>query len=124
MIRTENHRLPVQSKTLLEIVILWEGTPVALFATHLQAGQNQEREQYRVAEMQAILELLHSHSNQMHALVGDLNNIHPADHPNVSVYITALRAKRVETPDPAFPARLFPASSWLDMLTAIARCTQ
>src|SRR5579864_2441453 len=71
--RLENHNLPVFAKTLLEIEILWEGTPVALFATHLKAGQDQERERYRVNEMQVILQLLHTRSNQFHALVGDLN---------------------------------------------------
>ncbi len=108
VIRTENHQLPVLSKTLLEIQILWERTPVALFATHLQAGQNHESEHFRVAEMQAILELLHSRSNQLHALVGDLNTIHPADNPNTLMYITALKAKGVEAPDPRFPGQVIP----------------
>jgi len=40
VIRAENHRLPVLAKTLVEIEILWDGIPVALFATHLKAGQN------------------------------------------------------------------------------------
>jgi exonuclease III len=108
MIHSENHRLPVLSKTLLEIQILWEETPVALFATHLQAGQNHESEHYRIAEIQAILELLHSHSNQLHAMVGDLNTIHPSDQPNTPMYITALRAKGVEAPDPRFPGKVIP----------------
>ncbi len=106
--RTENHRLPALAKTLLEIEIFWEGTPVELFATHLKAGQDQEREQYRVAEMQAILGLLYSCRNQLHALVGDLNTVHPEDHPNVSAYSTALREKGEKAPDPQFPREVIP----------------
>lgn len=55
IMRTENHRLPALAKTLVEIEMLWDGTPIALFATHLKAGQSQDREHYRVTEMQAIL---------------------------------------------------------------------
>ena len=108
LIRMENHRFSALAKTLLEIEILWEGTPVTLFATHLKAGQNQESEHYRVTEMQAILELLHSRSNQLHALVGDLNTVHPEDHPNVSAYIAALREKGEKAPNPQFPREVIP----------------
>lgn len=65
IMRTKNHRLPGMAKTLIEIEILWDGTPIALFATHLKAGQSQDREHFRVTEMQVILELLHSHRNQL-----------------------------------------------------------
>src|SRR5579859_3813044 len=54
IVRAENHPLTL-SKTLLEIEIQWEDVPLTLFATHLKAGQNQEREQERIAEMSAIL---------------------------------------------------------------------
>jgi len=47
-------------------------------------------QQHRVAEMQAILRLLHPHRNQLQVLVGDLNTIHPADHPNVAAYLMVL----------------------------------
>ncbi len=60
VIRRNNHTLPVFAKTLLEIEIIWEGVPLALFATHLKAGQDQEREQFRVAEIQAVLEIFHA----------------------------------------------------------------
>jgi exodeoxyribonuclease-3 len=108
VIRAENHRLPVLAKTLVEIEILWDGIPVALFATHLKAGQNQEREHYRVAEMQAILGLLYSRRNQLHALVGDLNTVHPTDHPNVTAYIAVLKAKGEKAPNPQFPCEVIP----------------
>jgi endonuclease/exonuclease/phosphatase family metal-dependent hydrolase len=58
VLHAENHRLPVFAKTVLEIEVLWERTKVSLLATHLKAGQDEEREHYRVAEMQAILSLL------------------------------------------------------------------
>ena len=87
VIRTENHRLPVFTKMLLKIEILWEGTPFALFATHLRAGRDQESDQYRVAEMQTILDILRPLGDQPHVLVGDLNSLHPTDHPDVSTYL-------------------------------------
>ena len=108
IMRTENHRLPALAKTLVEIEILWDGTPIALFATHLKAGQSQDREHFRVTEMQAILELLHSHKNQLHALVGDLNTVYPTDHPNISAYIATLKAKGEQAPNPQFPCEVIP----------------
>src|SRR5215472_8374532 len=47
VLRANNHRQPVCAKTLLEIEVLWEETPLALFATHLKAGQDYEPEQRR-----------------------------------------------------------------------------
>src|SRR5438552_3821553 len=108
IMRAENHRLPALAKTLVEIEILWDGIPVALFATHLKAGQNLEREHYRVAEMQAILGLLHLCRNQFHGLVGDLNTVHPTDHPNVTAYIAVLKAKGEKAPNPQFPREVIP----------------
>jgi exodeoxyribonuclease III len=86
VIRAENHRLPVFAKTLLELDLFWEGTPLALFATHLKAGRDQQKEQRRVAEIQAILTLLQARGDQPHVLVGDLNALHPTDQPNAPVY--------------------------------------
>lgn len=106
--RTKNHRLPVFAKTLLEIEILWKGMPIALFATHLKAGDDQEREHYRVNEMQAILAVLQASRNQFHALVGDLNTVHPADHPDVSAYVTALRERGEKISDLQFPRKVIP----------------
>jgi exodeoxyribonuclease-3 len=95
VIRAINHRLPVFAKTLLQIELLWEGAPLTLFATHLKAGQDQESEQRRVAEMQAILGILQPLREQPHVLVGDLNTIHPTDEPNVPVYLATLRERVV-----------------------------
>lgn len=107
VVRAENHPLPVFAKTVLEIELLWEATPVTLFATHLKAGQDQEHERYRIAEMQAILELLRGCKQQFHALVGDFNTIHPADHPDVSAYLAVLRQRGEKAP-PQFPRQVIP----------------
>ena len=85
--RAQNHRLPIFAKTLLEIELPWEGTSLALFATHLKAGRDQQKEQHRAAEIQAILTLLQARGDQSHLLVGDLNALHPADQPNTPVYL-------------------------------------
>jgi exodeoxyribonuclease III len=87
VIRAENHRLPAFAKTLLELDLSWEGTPLALFATHLKAGRDQQKEHHRVAEIQAILTILQACGNQPHLLVGDLNALHPADQPNAAMYL-------------------------------------
>jgi exodeoxyribonuclease III len=122
VIRAENHRLPVFAKTVLEIEVLWERTSVTLLATHLKAGQDQEREHYRVAEMQAILSLLRACKNPFHALVGDLNTIHPSDHPNVSAYKDVLRQRGEQAPTPQFPREVIPlllASGYVDCYHAL-----
>lgn len=96
VICTENYRLPILTKTLLKIEIFWEAAPLALFATHLRAGRDQESDQYRVAEMQAILDILRQLDNQPHVLVGDLNSLHPTDHPNLSAYLITEPEERGE----------------------------
>jgi exodeoxyribonuclease III len=96
VIRAENYRLPVFSKTLLKIEIPWEGASLALFATHLRAGRDQESDQYRVTEMQAILDILQPLGSQPHVLVGDLNTLHPTDHPNLSAYLVTEPEERGE----------------------------
>lgn len=106
--RMYNHRLPVFAKTLLEIEILWNGTPLVLFATHLKAGQDQESEHRRVAEMQAILAILRSLSDQPHVLVGDLNTLHPTDQPNMPEYIATLRERGETMLEPQFPRQVIP----------------
>ncbi len=108
VVRAENHRLPIFAKTLLEIEILWEGTPLALFAAHLKAGQDQEREQRRVAEMQAMLGILQPLCDQPHVLVGDLNTLHPADQPDVSEYVATRRERGETMPSPQFPRQVIP----------------
>jgi len=107
ILRTENHRLPILEKTLLEINLHWEGTELALFATHLRAGRLQEHDHYRAMEMQAILGLLRSLDRQPHVLVGDLNTVHPADIPNVPVDAeTPVEGKEQNTP--IFPRQVIP----------------
>jgi exodeoxyribonuclease-3 len=109
LIRTENYRLPVFTKTLLKIEIRWEGVPLALFATHLRAGRDQESDQYRVAEMQAILDILRQLGNQPHALVGDLNSLHPTDHPNLSAYlVTEPEERRENLQEDQLPRQVIP----------------
>lgn len=108
VIRTENHRLPVFAKTLLEIEILWEGAPLALFAAHLKASQDREGEQRRVAEIQAILGCLHTLGDRPHVLMGDLNTVHPDDQVDASAYMATQRARGEEPRDPLFPRQVIP----------------
>jgi exodeoxyribonuclease-3 len=68
---SENHRLPVLEKTLLEIEV--EG--LQLFATHLSAGRTKAHEPHRVAEAKAILEI----ADDGDVLVGDFNAVRPND---------------------------------------------
>ena len=69
--RSENHRLPVLEKTLLEI----EVDGLHLFATHLSAGRTKAHEPHRIAEAEAILEV----AGGGDVLVGDYNAVHPGD---------------------------------------------
>ncbi len=105
----ENYRLPVFAKTLLKIEILWEGSPLALFATHLKAGQDEENDAYRAKEMRAILGILQSFKERPHMLVGDFNTIHPADSVDVSAYLATRSGKKGENePVPQFPRLVIP----------------
>jgi endonuclease/exonuclease/phosphatase family metal-dependent hydrolase len=108
VLHAENHSLPIFAKTLLEIEVIWKGMPLALFTTHLKAGQDLEGEQRRVAEMQAILHLLQTHRTQAQVLVGDFNTLHPTDQPNVSAYVAVLKARGEGAPTPQFPRRVIP----------------
>ncbi len=89
LVRTQNHRLAVLSKTLLEIEVEWGGAPVALFATHLHPGRNQESDHHRAAEVQAILSILQQRGSQPHLLVGDFNSLRPGDPIDVASYLSA-----------------------------------
>ncbi len=108
VIYAQNHPLPALAKTLLEIGILWEGATLPLFATHLKAGQNQEGEQRRVAEIRAILRYIHTLGDQPHLLVGDFNTIHPADQPNALAYMATQKARGEEPRDLQFPRQVIP----------------
>lgn len=74
--RSENHRLPILSKTLLEIELDWEGIPLSLFATHLASRHDAVQ---TIEEISAILDMLPPLSGRAHVLVGDFNALHPAD---------------------------------------------
>ena len=67
---TENHHLPVLAKTLLEIEVAWQGTPLSLFATHLGSWWDVHRP---TEEIPAILDVLRLRTGRAHLLVGDLN---------------------------------------------------
>jgi len=109
ILRTENHRLPILEKTLPEIDLHWEGTELAIFATHLRAGRLQEHDHYRALEMQAILGLMRSLDHQPHVLVGDLNTVHPADNPNFPVdAATSVGADREKQNISVFPQQVIP----------------
>jgi len=79
VVRSENHRLPVLAKTLLEIELQWDRRRVHLFATHLQHKREPEYEQRRVEEMRAILDVMGHVNNRPRLLVGDLNTLRPGD---------------------------------------------
>ncbi|MGH2482179.1 MAG: endonuclease/exonuclease/phosphatase family protein [Ktedonobacteraceae bacterium] len=94
IVRAKDHRVPIFAKTLLEIEIVADGVPLALFATHLKAGRDQKKEQRRVAEVQAILDILQTRSSQPHLLVGDFNALHPQDQPDATVYLATEPAEQ------------------------------
>ncbi|QBD74795.1 hypothetical protein EPA93_01810 [Ktedonosporobacter rubrisoli] len=96
VVRTENYRRSVFSKTLLKIEVPWENTIVALFATHLSAGRKQENEQDRVAEMREILSILQQHKQQPHVLVGDMNSLCPGDEIDIATYLATATEKGEE----------------------------
>jgi exodeoxyribonuclease III len=79
IVRSENHRLPILSKTLLEVAIVWGSKEIVLFATHLIHGRTRASAGRRLAEVQAILEVLQAQRGAPHILVGDFNAIHPVD---------------------------------------------
>lgn len=87
IVRAKNHRLPIFAKTLLEIEVVADGVSLALFAAHLKAGQDHEQEKRRVAEIQAILDILQTCGSQPHLLLGDLNSLHPQDQPDIAQYL-------------------------------------
>ncbi len=84
LLRSQNHRLPELTKTLLEIELFWERRHVHLFATHLQSGRDAEHEWQRVEEMRAIIEIMRRAGDHLHLLVGDLNTLRPGDPTGVS----------------------------------------
>ena len=71
VVRSQNHRLPVLEKTLLEVEVGGR----RLFATHLSAGRTEADEPRRVAEVEVIL----AHVGDGDLLAGDFNAVHPGD---------------------------------------------
>jgi exodeoxyribonuclease III len=75
--RSENHRLPVLRKTLLELEVVWEGQPLRLYNLHLKA--NAEDEDQRLEEIQAVLRVIGPASAEPRLFMGDFNSIGPYD---------------------------------------------
>jgi endonuclease/exonuclease/phosphatase family metal-dependent hydrolase len=76
VVRSENHRLPGLTKTLLEVEVCWDDAPLRLFATHLAGGADAV---HPAEEMPLILDVLGRVGDGPHLLAGDLNAIHPDD---------------------------------------------
>jgi endonuclease/exonuclease/phosphatase family metal-dependent hydrolase len=76
VLRSENHRLPVLAKTLLEIEVYWRGGTMRLFATHLASSHDKVKP---VEEVSAIIAVLSPFAGEAHLLVGDFNSIAPGD---------------------------------------------
>jgi endonuclease/exonuclease/phosphatase family metal-dependent hydrolase len=74
--RSENHRLPILSKTLLEIEVIWRDAPLRLFATHLAGGADSV---HPADEIPAVLDILRPIAGQPHLIVGDFNSLRPCD---------------------------------------------
>lgn len=79
IITRRNHRLPIFSKTLLEIAVMWNNHPLVLFATHLVHGRTKASEGRRSAEVRALLDIMSNQQMFPHLLVGDFNAVHPRD---------------------------------------------
>ena len=76
ILRTENHRHPGLAKTLLEIEVSWDSSPLCLFATHLSSRWDPPEP---VEEIPIILDVLRPRTGQLHLLVGDFNALGPGD---------------------------------------------
>ncbi|MBA2453318.1 MAG: endonuclease/exonuclease/phosphatase family protein [Chloroflexia bacterium] len=74
--RSENYRLPILSKTLLEIEVIWREAPLRLFATHLAGGADSV---HPAEEVPSVLDVLRPVGGQPHLLVGDFNALRPCD---------------------------------------------
>ena len=70
--RSQNHRVPVLEKTLLEV----EVDGLRLCSTHLSAGRTRDHEPRRIAEAEAIVAEVGVSAD---VVVGDFNAVHPLD---------------------------------------------
>jgi exodeoxyribonuclease-3 len=82
IVSSQNHRLPLLAKTLLQVEVEWNGAPLQLFGTHLVAGRTEQDGAQRAEEAQAIVEQIGTLGQAgvgPHLLVGDFNALHPDD---------------------------------------------
>ena len=112
--RHTNHRLPLLSKTLLEIEVRWDGAPLRLFATHLAGGSDKV---HPAEEMPAVLDVLRSLTSQPHLLVGDLNSIRPGD-PTGTPPFDLERMQAAVDADPREAIRLMLDAGYVDCYRA------
>lgn len=71
ILRSANHKLPELRKTLLELVVEWEGMPLQLFNIHLRPEP--EAEGQRLIEIQAALHAMGPLEATPRLFVGDFN---------------------------------------------------
>lgn len=80
--RTENRKLAM-FHNLIELVVLWEGRPVHLFATHLRGlgaeSQVGVEARLRTEETRAILDILRPLNSEPLLVVGDFNASRPGE---------------------------------------------
>jgi exodeoxyribonuclease-3 len=84
-----NHQLPflfqgpltefTMQKTWLSLEVEWNGSPLHLYTTHLQARYPDEYEECRLREVEAILGEIQPIQGEPFLLVGDLNAFAPDD---------------------------------------------
>jgi endonuclease/exonuclease/phosphatase family metal-dependent hydrolase len=75
--QSQNHKLPILGKTLLELDVEWEGESLQLFATHLDSERTVEGEERRAGEVGAILQVMLERGDARQLLVGDFNALAP-----------------------------------------------
>ena len=80
--RTENHKLAM-FHNLMELLVLWRGRPVHLFATHLRGlgaeSQVGVEARLRTEETRAILDILRPFNSEPLLVVGDFNASRPGE---------------------------------------------
>jgi endonuclease/exonuclease/phosphatase family metal-dependent hydrolase len=74
--RSQNHNLSILAKTLLEIEVAWEDTPVHAFATHLASRWD---DCAPLEEIPAILSVVDSYLDGLTVLAGDFNALAPGE---------------------------------------------
>jgi endonuclease/exonuclease/phosphatase family metal-dependent hydrolase len=115
IVGTSNHRLPILSKTLLEIHVEWAGEPLHLFATHLAGGADKV---HPSQEAPAVLDALRPFAGRPHLLVGDLNSLSPCDPIGVSPLSEEIMRSGVDD-DPRRAIELILAAGYRDCFRAL-----